>query len=57
MENNCQLSCLKDKSIKVVLQKRNQGKGAAIREGIKHALPSGFENPDCKSHEGHPLQR
>ena len=23
-----------------------------VREGIKHALPSGFENPDCKSHEG-----
>ena len=31
------LKCLKDKSIKVILQKKNQGKGAAISKGINFA--------------------
>ncbi len=31
------LRCLKDKSIKVILQKKNQGKGAAISKGINFA--------------------
>ena len=31
------LKSLKDESIKIVLQNTNLGKGAAIREGIKHA--------------------
>ena len=31
------LKSLKDESIKIVLQNTNKGKGASIREGIKHA--------------------